>query len=65
MSTSLYEPNVAIYERLGFKLGKVGKVEDRGEELEVPVLPLTDADLVLLHDAGTSFVNTVEKGRGR
>ncbi len=56
MNTSLYEPNVAIYERLGFKLGKVGKIEDKAEMMEVLFRFDVVVDLVLSDGSGTASV---------
>jgi hypothetical protein len=33
--TSIREPNVAIYERLGFELVRTGEVKDGGDRVEV------------------------------
>ena len=43
MITSIKEPNVAIYEKLGFKLVRTGQVSDEGIEVKVsPVCAMTD-----------------------
>jgi hypothetical protein len=57
LNTSLYEPNVAIYEKLGFKLGKVGKIDDQGETMEVSPQPDVAINLVLSDGSGTPSVS--------
>jgi len=35
LNTAQYEPNVAIYERLGFKIGKFAEVQVEDDSVEV------------------------------
>jgi len=51
LDTAQLDPNVAIYERLGFRLGSVGDLKDGEDQLKVTSFIESCPNADLLHDS--------------